>query len=180
MTEEDVAAMVAEAVAAALARRDEEEAARVVALEVEQGQVWTANLFAGLSAAIDAAAVIEEEEAQALSAAFAGLSDAIDAAIELEKEAWAKRTIRVAVFDTDGRYCGYADNRADLIDHQRADDFVRLLWRPEWDELELALVEVAPGFSVMRLPIPDLADIPGGHDEATGPAFADYPQPELT
>ena len=90
------------------------------------------------------------------------------------------------MFDADGRYCGQQTGRAELIDLSADDPFTRLLWRPEWD-VEPIYEEVRYGGvgpdgpamrtrQAMRLPIPDLADIPGALDEISRP-FAEYPVP---
>lgn len=151
-TSDDLEALVASAVEKALARRAAEEAAAQQA----------------------------EQEAQ-LGASLANLAVAIDAAIELERFTFATRTIKVALFDGGGRFCGHAENRADLIDQQEADTFTRLIWRAEWDDLMPEPVVLPSGrvTDTLRLPVPDLADVPGGPEEAQSQRFSDYPVPDF-
>jgi len=174
-------AAVAEAVAAALAARDE--ADRLARAEAETA-LAAEQIDLGLARLVDAVAfaiAVEQQKAAELSRAFDGLAAALDAAVALERQAYATRPVRVAVFDQDGRYCGYTDNRADLLDLHEGDAFTRLAWRPEWDELQPQPIVLPSGTvtPTLRLPIPDLADIPGGLEEAASQRFGDYPIPAL-
>lgn len=180
--EEMVAAKVAEAVAAALAARDEADRERLAAAEAARVQEVIARAFGGLLTAIDAANAIEVERQAALGQMFGGLASAVEKAIELERSAFAGRSIKVALFDADGRYCGFSDHRADLTDQLESDPFTRLAWRAEWDSLEQVEITLPSGrrTGVYRLAMPDLADIPGGLEEAALQRFSDYPVPDLT
>lgn len=173
---------IAEAVAAALAQRDAADRERLALAEAARSQEVIARAFAGLMSAIDAASAIEAERQAALGQMFDGLAQALDKALELERAAFAVRSVKVALFDADGRYCGFSDHRADLTDQLETDPFTRLAWRPEWDDLEQVEVTLPSGrgTGVYRLAVPDLADIPGGLDEAASQRFSDYPVTDLT
>ncbi|ATC34115.1 hypothetical protein CA606_18245 [Caulobacter vibrioides] len=177
-----IEAKVAEAVATALAARDEADRERLAAAEAARLQEVIARAFSGLLTAIDAAGAVEADRQAALAQMFGGLASAVEKAIELERVSYAARPLKVALFDPAGRYCGFSDHRADLTDQLESDPFTRLAWRPEWDDLEQ--VEIAlpsgRGTGVFRLAVPDLADIPGGLEEAASQRFADYPVPDLT
>lgn len=173
---------IAQAVEEALSARDAAERERLAAAEAARSTELIDRALAGLVAAVDAASAIEGERQAALGQMLAGLGEAVDKAIELERVAYARRSIKVAMFDADGRYCGWAHHRADLLDRQAADPITRLAWRDEWDDLGTVeiLLPDGRGTGVHRLAIPDLADIPGGLEEAASQCFADYPTPDLT
>lgn len=174
--------LVAQTVAAALAARDEADRERLAAAEAARVQEVIDRAFAGLLAAIDVARALEADRQAAIGQMFGGLAEAIDKALALERTAFAVRSVKVALFDADGRYCGFSDHRADLTDQHESDPFTRLAWRPEWDGLDQVEITLPSGrgTGVYRLAVPDLADIPGGLEEAATQRFADYPVPDLT
>lgn len=160
----DLEALIAAAVARALADRD------------AQAQIDAATAQA--EADRRRAQQLADEEAMLVANAFAMLPLAIQIAAELERVAHDTRPLKVAFFDATGRYCGWQETRADLIELHASDEYRRIAWRPEWNGLrEVALPMTGP-WMLTALPIPNLANIPGGVEEAansfvTAPRAAD-------
>lgn len=83
--------------------------------------------------------------------AFAALSSIAD---------YALAPVKVAIFDANGDYIGWMENRADLLALHEADEYTRIPWRPEWDTLKpIPAGDTLPLALVLRLPIPNLSEL---------------------
>lgn len=139
-----------------------------------------------VSAAMDAQAAAREADRQAaeealaafelqrwaanMAAFFEALPGAIDAERRARIEAHAMRTVKVAVFDSDGACIGMQEGPADVLASQIGDDYTRLTWRPEWDGPPIVEMirdggvgEAGPVTrlrQIQRLPAPHLSELP--------------------
>lgn len=152
MTEEDVAAFVAEKVTEALAAQREALA------------VLAANMNGAASHQVDIVAEGME-----------GLAKAVAVAVRLEAELQDARDVKFAVFGQDGEYIGTHHTSARTADLSMGDPWFRLAWRPEWDDIPIVIEEGMDWLTMPILPkLPNLFTIPDAETEIAGQIFAAF------
>lgn len=148
MTEEDIAAIVADQVAEAI--NQQRDALLMLA----------ANLN-GLAAM----------EVDVVADSFEGLARAVQAAVQLEIAHRASRELKMAVFDADGTYIGIHYTTARTAEVVMGDACYRLEWRPEWDDIPPTMDHP---LSLPTVRLPNLYDIPGAAEEIAGQIFGAF------